>query len=353
MSKQYSLSTIAEHIGAKIQGDASMQINSLAPLGQAQTGQLSFLSNKSYVSALRSTKASAVIIDTKYAGDCPATCLIAKDPYLAFAKATQLFVQTIETVAGIHATAIIGEHCDISDSVSIGAYSVIGHHVSLGENTVIGAHCSIADDCHIGQNGQLRDRVQLYHATHLGDFVSIHSGAVLGADGFGFANDQGRWEKVHQLGRVVVGNHVEIGANTCIDRGALADTTIGNHVIIDNLVQVAHNVEVGDGTAIAGCTAIGGSAKIGRYCLIGGHVAINGHITICDNVSVVGGSLLYSTIDKPGPYASGLSVQPYKESLKSVVCYRKLPKLVQQMQYIEKQLSQSNRWLKWPKRKVR
>ena len=351
MSKQYSLSAIAAHIGTKIQDDTDLQISGLAPLDQATTGQLSFLSNKAYLSTLRATKASAVIIADRYAKDCPTTCLVARDPYVAFAKATQLFAPVLQSTVGIHPTAIIGANCIIPDSVSIGAYTMIGQGVQLGENTVIGSHCSIADHCQLGANVWLRDRVQLYHSTQLGDFVSIHSGTVLGADGFGFANDQGHWQKVHQLGRVIIGSHVEIGANTCIDRGALADTVIGNHVIIDNLVQIAHNVQVGDGTAIAGCTGVAGSAKIGRYCQIGGHVSINGHISICDKVSIVGASVVYRDIVEPGAYASSTIVQPFKQWLKTVSYTHKLPKLVQHMQQLEKQLTRSSRWFRWLKRK--
>jgi UDP-3-O-[3-hydroxymyristoyl] glucosamine N-acyltransferase len=342
VKQSYTLGEIAKHLGAELRGSAEIVIMGVAPLERATAQQISFLGKgltsgqKSHKHLLASTKAAAVILNAQDTADSPSPVLIVNDPYVAFAQVTALFNTAPRPQPGVHSTAIIGVQCHIPASVSIGAYSVIGDRVSIGENTVIGAHCRIQNDCQLGANSRLYDRVTLYYATRLGNAVVIHSGAVIGADGFGFANDKGKWVKIYQLGKVVIGDRVDIGANTCIDRGALQDTTIGDEVIIDNLVQIAHNVQIGKGCAIAGCTAIAGSVKIGNYCMIGGGVTINGHIEICDQVQIVGAATVYRSIDQAGAYSSAMPAQPFKESLKCIAAYHRLPELAKMLQKLDR-----------------
>jgi UDP-3-O-[3-hydroxymyristoyl] glucosamine N-acyltransferase len=337
--RDYSLAEIAQLIGAQVQGDLNLRITGIASLEMAASGKISFLDNKKYHSLLHDTKASAVILHPDNAKECPVAALIISDPYVAFARITALFSEIPSMTPGIHPTAIIGRNCTIPESVRIGAYSVIGDNVSLGENTQIGSHCVIQQDCQLGENCRLYDRVTLYYQTQLGNNVTIHSGAVLGADGFGFANEKGKWIKIHQLGRAVIGNNVDIGANTTIDRGALKDTIIEDDVIIDNQVQIAHNVKIGQGSAIAACTGIAGSTTIGKYCQLGGSVGVNGHIKLADHVKVVGGTDIIRSIDKSGIYASYSMAQPLNEHLKCISVYQKLPDIAQRFQALEKNIN--------------
>lgn len=333
--KTFSLKQIAQHIGAEINGDPETVVSGLAPLTEATHQDLSFLDNKQYVKSLPDTKAAAVILQKEFVDKCPVASLIVGEPYVSFAKVTALFADLPAVKPGIHPTAIIGEDCDIPASVSIGPYAVIGNHVKLGEHTIIDAHCNIGDDCQIGSHSRLFSNVVVYYRSQIGNQVTIQAGVVIGADGFGFANDKGKWVRIYQLGRVLIGNRVEIGANTCIDRGAIKDTIIGDDVIIDNQVQIGHNVEIGAGTAIAGCTGIAGSTKIGRYCLIGGSVDINGHIEICDKVSLVGSTTVMRSITKPGVYSSATTEQTYQDWLRSLSIFHKLPKMAKTLSRLE------------------
>ncbi len=332
----YRLGDVAEKIGATLQGDPNTMVNGINSLADANAEQLSFLDNKNYSKFLAETKAAAVIITAENAPNAPGATLVVENAHVGFAKATALFNQIVNPPPGIHPTAVIGENSIIPDSVSIGAHAVIGPGAVIGENTIIGSYCSIQNNCWIGANCRLYDRVTLYYDTHIGDNVVIHTGTVIGSDGFGFANDKGKWVKVYQLGRVLIGNRVDIGANTTIDRGALQDTIIGDDVIIDNLVQIAHNVQIGKGCAIAACTGIAGSTKIGNYCMLGGSVTVNGHIEICDNVQVVGATSIYRSIDKPGVYASPTVAQPLQDWLRSIAIFAKLPALAKSLQKLEK-----------------
>lgn len=344
---QYTLATIAEHIGASIAAEYHQTlIDGVAPLSLANAQQISFFDNKRYRQQLKITKAAAVIITPQEAHHATVPCLLSEQPYVAFAKLTALFAESRKSHKSIHPTAVIGKHCQIDASVNIGAYVVIGDGVSIAENTEIADHCHIADGVMLGADCYLHPKVTIYHACVIGDNVTIHSGAVIGADGFGFANEQGKWVKVHQLGAVTIGNHVDIGANTCIDRGAMEDTLIGNNVIIDNQVQIAHNVEIGDGTAIAGCAGIAGSTKIGRYCLIGGGCNLNGHIDICDKVNIVGATSVYRSIDKPGVYASPVTAMPFRQWLKSNACHHSLPELTRNVQKLYASLQNLPKWVR-------
>lgn len=312
MVKTYTLQQLSDNLGAKLIGDPNCIISGIGALNMAQPGQISFLENPHYKKFLETTNAAAVIIKEEFLEHVKTNALVVKDPYVAYAKISALFDDAPVGAPGIHPTAIIGQGCTIDPSASIAAYCVIGDQVNIGKNVRLDAGCIISDQSVIDDNSILRARVVLYHKTKIGKRSLIHSGAVIGSDGFGNANERGVWHKIYQLGTAIIGNDVEIGANTTIDRGAIEDTVIEDGVRLDNQIQIGHNVRIGAHTAIAGCVGIAGSTKIGRYCMIGGGVGINGHIEITDGVIITGMSGVGKSITKPGVYSSGFSVMPHR-----------------------------------------
>lgn len=335
----FSLAELTERAGARLRGDGNILITGLAPLNSAQPGQISFLDNPSYKQYLAATKASAVIISSQYADDCPTAALIVDNPYLTYAKIANLFIESKALLPGIHPSAQIDSTATIAKTAKIGANCIIGANALIGEQVIIEPNCYIGDNTIIGSGSYLAPRVTIYRDTKIGQRVIIHSGATIASDGFGYANENGKWYKVPQLGGVIIGDEVEIGANTCIDRGALNDTIIGNGVKLDNLIQVAHNVVIGDHTAIAACVAIAGSTKIGRYCMIGGCSAIGGHLEIVDKVYLTGRAMVSHSIRQPGVYSSCTGLQPNKEWHKSVARFRQLDKIARKVTEIDKQLA--------------
>jgi len=322
--QKYFLAEIAEFLCAELRGDAKCIINSIAPLDKAKHDQISFCAKipgftpgiRKYLST---TKAGAVILSPKDAKHYCGNALLVPNPYLSYAKLTSLFIEKSKSKPGIHETAVVGQNCDIHSSVSVAANCCIGNNVTIGEHSVIAPNCTLGDDVEIGDNCHLYPNVTVYHGVEIDSRVIIHSGAVLGADGFGMANDNGKWCKIHQLGGVKVGNDVEIGANTCIDRGALEDTVISDGVKLDNQIQIGHNVRIGAHTIIAGCVAIAGSTSIGEYCMIGGGTSFNGHINIADRTIITGASIVGKSITDPGVYSSGISVQPHHKWMKTML----------------------------------
>ena len=299
MDKQsYTLATLANLLAADYRGDAATRVSSIAPLDSAQAGQISFLDNPKYRVHLAATEASIVILTESDAAQCPTAALIVAHPYYAYAKVAECFQPASSAVTGIHPTAVIGEHCEVAASASIGAHVVLGEGVCIADNVNIAAGCVLGDHVHIGADSCLYANVSVYRDVHIGQRVIIHSGAVLGSDGFGFAKHKGSWHKVPQLGNVQVHDDVEIGANTSIDRGALGDTIIAQDVKLDNQVQIGHNVTIGAHTAIAGCVGIAGTASIGEHCLLGGGVGVAGHLSIADNAAVTGFSGVTKTIHR-------------------------------------------------------
>lgn len=324
---QYSLQELAEHTQSEYRGNPRLLIKGITALEKGEPDKIACLHNQFYKKFLLTTKASAIILTPESAKSTSIPALITENPRVSFAKIGLLFrPEAAATATGIHSTVIIGKNCIIPDSASLGPYTVLGDNIQLGENTRIGSHCVIQNNVIIGENSCLADHVVLYSAVRLGKYVVIQSGTVIGADGFGYANENGKWIKIYQFGTVVIGNHVEIGSNTTIDRGAIENTEIEDDVIIDNQVQIAHNVKIGRGTAIAGCTGIAGSSKIGKHCLIGGAVMINGHIEICDAVQIVGATSVIQSIDKPGLYASPIPALPYKTWLRNAAYFLRLSK---------------------------
>lgn len=333
----HTLEKLATLINAQLQGDPKCQISGIAPLDHAQAGQISFLANPQFRQYLPSTQASAVILSSKEANKCVVNALITDNPYLGYAKIAALFTPPINVAAGIHSTAIIGKNCQIDSSVSIGAHCVIGDQVKIGKNSIINSGCHIGNDTSIGEHCHLLAKVILYHGVHIGDRVVIHSGVVIGSDGFGLAKDEKNvWCKIPQLGGVIIGNDVEIGANTTIDRGALDNTVIEDGVKLDNLIQIAHNVHIGAHTAIAGCTGIAGSARIGKYCMIGGGASIVGHSEIADNVVLIGTATVERSIDQPGVYGSGLGILPFRILKRLGFRFRQLDDMARRLDNLEK-----------------
>ncbi|RMQ40031.1 UDP-3-O-acylglucosamine N-acyltransferase [Pseudomonas cichorii] len=336
MSTIIKLGQLAEFLGATLRGDQDKNITGLATLQEAGPDQLSFLANPQYRKFLVDARAAAVLLKPAdaegYAGDA----LLVPDPYLAYARISHLFDPKPKAPAGVHATAVIADDAQVDPAASIGAFAVIESGARIGAGVTIGAHCFIGARCEIGEGGWLAPRVTLYHDVRIGKRVVIQSGAVLGGEGFGFANEKGVWQKIAQIGGVTLGDDVEIGVNTAIDRGALADTRIGNGVKLDNQIQIAHNVQIGDHTAMAACVGISGSTKIGKHCMLAGGVGLVGHIEICDGVFITGMTMVTHSITEPGSYSSGTAMQPAAEWRKSAARIRKLDDMARRLQKLEK-----------------
>lgn len=335
-----TLQELADSLSLALQGDGSCEIDGLASLAGASKGQLSFFDGGAGKQVLSSTKASAVILRESDLSDCTTNVLISQHPRLSFAKIAERYQYVSERAVGIHPSAVVGRDCNIDASVSVGPNAVIGNAVTLSANVTIGAGSVVGDKVHMGVDSVLDANVTVNHSVHIGARVLIASGAVIGSDGFGYTKEGQAWHKVPQLGTVLIGDDVEIGANTVIDRGAIDDTVIGNGVILDNLIQIAHNVTLGDYTAVAGCVGIAGSTTIGKHCSIGGGTGVSGHIDIADNVMLTGMSMVTNSIKKPGVYSSGTGLQANRDWHKSVIRFQQMDKLVKRVRALEKQVVQ-------------
>lgn len=331
-----TLGHLATLLGAELHGDASVEVSRIANLETAQIGEISFLSDKKYKASLTHTRASAVLVRSADLTDCPTNALVVKDPYVGFARVAQLLDTTPQPAENIHPSAVIAADVRLGQNVAIGANAVIESGAELADGVVIGPGCFIGKHCRIGKGTRLWANVSIYHHVVLGEACLVQSGTVIGSDGFGYANERGEWIKIPQLGSVVIGNRVEIGACTTIDRGALDDTRIADNVIIDNQCQIAHNVEIGYGTAIAGSTTFAGSVKIGKYCIIGGASVFNGHIRICDQVTITGMCMVMRSVDEPGIYSSGIPAQPNKEWRKTAARTLHIDELYKRLGRLEK-----------------
>lgn len=335
-----NLGEIARRLNLELVGDPQKQINSIAPLAKADATQISFLAQAKFLKELGETLAGALIVKPEHQAQCPAgsAILLSDNPYLSFAQLTALFDLAPKVTSGIHPKAIIDETATVAATANIAANVVVGAYAIIGEHVVIEANSVVSDFCVIGDYGHLHANVTIYHRVHIGTHVNIHSGAIIGSDGFGFApNADKSWQKIHQLGSVIIGNHVDIGANACIDRGALEDTLIADGVIIDNLVHVAHNCSIGNNTAIAACVAMAGSTSIGKNCTFGGGVGIAGHIEIGDNIYITGMSIVTGNLREAGVYSSGTALMPNKDWRKSAVRFTQLDAMHDRIKKLEKQ----------------
>ncbi|CAI8157683.1 MAG: UDP-3-O-(3-hydroxymyristoyl)glucosamine N-acyltransferase [Pseudidiomarina mangrovi] len=338
----FSLQQLADKIGAEVVGDGSLTITAVATLASAKPGQIAFLANEKYRSQVDTTAASAIIVAPNVAVPEHIAALRVNNPYAGFARISQLLDTTPNPAQGIDASVRIGANVRLGHNVHIGANTVIADNVVLGDNVMIGVGCYLGEGVQIGSNTKLWQHVVVYHQCVIGEHCLVHSGTVIGADGFGWANESGKWVKIPQLGRVLIGDRVDIGASTTIDRGALDDTVISNGVIIDNQCQIAHNVFIDEDTAIAGCTVLAGSCRIGKRCLIGGASAINGHISICDDVQISGFSMVIKEITEAGAYASGIPAAPQREWRRNGARYRQLDELFQRVKQLEKQMTHND-----------
>ena len=334
----YRLEDIVTRFGGRVLGNAGVLISQIATLDSAKADQIAFLANSKYRAQLDTTHAGAIILGVADAEATTLPRIVCENPYAYFAKLSAFLNPLPHVVAGIHPSAVVGDGVIISPSAQIDAHVVIGEGAKIGANSVIMAGCNIGAGVVIGENARLYPRVVVYHDCVLGNNLIAHSGVVIGADGFGIAMDEGRWLKIPQIGRVVIGNDVEIGANTTIDRGALDDTVIEDDVKLDNQIQIAHNVRIGAHTAIAGCVGIAGSTSIGRYCRIGGSAGILGHLQIADYVEISSFTLVGKSIRERGSYCGIFPFSSTKVWSKNAAQLRHLDELADRVKQLEQKI---------------
>ena len=317
-------------------GDGSQGIFKAAPLGTANEGSVAFLRDASSVKLLSETQASLVILPKEFAPQCPSAVLLSDSPEYHFAQALELLYPQPRAAEGVHEKAVVASSAVVDGTASIGPCAVIEEDVHIGPGATVGANTFIGRGTEIGASTQVYPNATIHHNCQIGKCCTLHSGTIIGDDGFGFAEHQQGWKKIPQIGRVVIGNYVDIGSNTTVDRGALGDTVIEDHVIIDNLVQIAHNVRIGANTAMAGCSAVAGSTIIGKNCRIAGGVRISGHLTIADDVFLTAASVVYRSIKKPGSYSSGVPLEETRFWRRNYNRIKQLDKIAKRLFEIEK-----------------
>jgi len=335
-ANHHTVAELADRFGLGFRGDGSCVIDGVGTLAGAGPTQLSFLSNSKYTAQLATTQAGVVVLREEDLDARHGAALIARDPYVAYARIAALFERLPAAPAGIHPSAVIAPGARVSDSASIGPCCVIGEGAVIEDGAVLGPHCIVGEDCRVGAQSRLVARVTLVTRVTLGRRVLVHPGAVIGSDGFGLAFDTDHWIKLPQLGGVRIGDDCEIGANTTIDRGALEDTVLEEDVRLDNQIQIAHNVHVGAHTAMAGCAAVAGSAKIGRYCMIGGNAGVLGHLELADRVTITAKSLVTHSIREPGEYSSGVPLQDNRQWRRNAARFKHLDEYARRLSALEK-----------------
>ena len=338
MRVSYSLREIAAQLGGEVQGDDTVVVSRMASLTGARSGDLSFLANSKYRSQLSGTAASAVVIGPDDANATALPRIVTGNPYAYFAKVSSLLNPVVPVVPGVHPTADVHPSAEIDPTASIGAHVTIGAHVRVEKNAVLGPGCAVGDGVRIGEDTRLHANVTVYDGCEIGARCVLSSGVVIGADGFGYAEEQGRWVKIPQVGRVQIQDDVDIGSNTTIDRGALDDTVIEQGVKLDNLIQIGHNCRIGAHTVIAGCVGIAGSAKIGRHCKIGGAAMILGHLEIADGVTISPGSMITRTLTQADTYTALMPFQRHADWLRTAANLRHLDQMAVRIGQLEKEL---------------
>ncbi|MDB5863839.1 MAG: UDP-3-O-(3-hydroxymyristoyl) glucosamine N-acyltransferase [Betaproteobacteria bacterium] len=339
----YSLREIVDLYGGELVGDPQIRVSRVGTLENAGEGSIAFLANPRYLRQLSDTKAAAVIVAPASREGTRAARIVHDNPYLYFARVSALLRPAPRARPGVHPSAIVAGDAQVDPSAEIGAQSCIAAGVRVGGGTIVGPGSRLAENVHIGRDCLLHAGVTMYSDCTLGDRVIVHSGVVIGADGFGIAFDEDHWVKVPQIGRVRVGDDVEIGANTTIDRGAIDDTVIEEGVKLDNQIQIAHNVRIGAHTAIAACTGIAGSVQIGRYCRIGGAVGIAGHVNICDRVEISGHTSITKSIDQPGVYSGVYPFEPNRQWRRNAAQVRHLAEIARRVSALEGELAELTR----------
>jgi UDP-3-O-[3-hydroxymyristoyl] glucosamine N-acyltransferase len=351
MTTKLSLQQIVKQLGGTVSADSDIKIHRVGSLQLAEAGSIGFFSDTKYTNQLKSTRASAVIIAPQHASLTNIPKILTENPYAYFAKVSQLLNPPFSAFKGIHSSAVVHASTIIPATCCIGANVVLEANVTIGNNVTIGAGCVVERNSSIGDNTVLEANVTIKHATEIGKNCHLFSGCVIGNDGFGYAaetreNKSKRWVKIPQVGRVIIQDFVDVGANTTIDRGAIDDTIIEEGVKLDNLIQIAHNCRIGAHTVIAGCTGIAGSAIIGRHCRIGGAAMILGHLNIVDEVTISPGSMIMRSINKPGTYTALMPSQSHEDWLKTAANIRHLtPHLTQltdKIKYLEEIVAKIN-----------
>ncbi|MFZ3088378.1 MAG: UDP-3-O-(3-hydroxymyristoyl)glucosamine N-acyltransferase [Methylotenera sp.] len=339
MSKQYSLDDIVKALGGFVIGDGSTLIQRVSSLANAKTGDISFVNDSKYQKAVASSGATAFILKQVHSDLTAAPRIIVDNPYAYFAKVSAFLNPQAPVSLGIAPSAVVATSAKIPASCSVGALVVIGENVVLGESVVIGSGCIIENDVIIADGVRLEPHVTIKHHCEIGQNCHIFSGAVIGSDGFGYAEEAGRWIKIPQVGRVILHANVDVGANTTIDRGALDDTIIEEGVKLDNLIQIGHNCVIGAHTVIAGCVGIAGSARIGKHCKIGGAAMILGHLDIADDVTISPGSMITRSLTSADTYTALMPFQSHKAWLNTAAKIRHLDDFADKIKQLEKEIA--------------
>ena len=337
---EFTISQIAEMLNGEVIGDPNVYINQLTKIEEGRENSLSFLSNPKYTEYLYKTKSSAVIVNKDFVPhqQLNTTLIKVKDAYASFAQLLRIVEDFQKKRDGIEQPCFIDKTAEIGKNIYIGAFAYIGKNVRIGDNVNIYPHCFIGDNVTIKNNSTLYSGVKIYHNCYIEKNSTIHSGSVIGSDGFGFApNTDKAYDKIPQIGNVIIKEGVEIGANTCIDRATMGSTIIHKGVKLDNMIQVAHNVEIGENTVIASHTAIAGSSKVGKNCMIGGQVAIAGHLTIANNVKIAGKTGIAKSVTKDGEVLQGPLAFNLKDFQRSYIFFRQLPMLAKRIEKLEQE----------------
>jgi UDP-3-O-[3-hydroxymyristoyl] glucosamine N-acyltransferase len=333
------MSELARRIDAAPGPGADVELTEVCALGQGTDKGLSFVSSEKYREALRTTRAAAVILSPALATDAPCACLLSENPTLAFARAAEVLHPRAAAPTGVHPSAVVAESAKIDASASIGPLCVIEDQVVIDAEVEIGPGCIIQRGSRIGEGSRLVAAVTVCARSLIGRRVLLHPGAVIGREGFGFARDGARWVRIPQLGRVRLGDDVEVGSNSAVDRGAIGETIVGDGVKIDNLIQIGHNVEIGEHTAMAACSGISGSTRIGRHCTIAGAVGMAGHLEIGDNVHFTGMAMVTRSFEQSGVYSSGIPAMPSADWRRNVARFRHLDEMAKRLKQLEAQVA--------------
>ncbi|MGB5738725.1 MAG: UDP-3-O-(3-hydroxymyristoyl)glucosamine N-acyltransferase [Woeseia sp.] len=331
-----SLGELAARFGLELQGEPATQVSRVATLANAGTDAIGFYANRAYLEDLKATQAAAVILQPAHSGDCPTNALFATDPYLVYARVAAILHPVQTHAAGIHPSAAIADSAVVDASAHVAANASLGENCRIAARCYVGPGCVVAENADIGEDTRLHANCTIMHDVVIGQRCIIHAGAVIGADGFGNAQSPDGWVKVPQLGSVRIGDDVEIGSNTTVDRGAIDDTIIENGVRLDNLIQIAHNVRIGEHTAIASQSGISGSTTIGKRCMLAGQTGLVGHITICDDVIIGGATMVTKNISEPGFYTASFPAEPDREWKRRVARFRRLDDLASRVARLEK-----------------
>jgi UDP-3-O-[3-hydroxymyristoyl] glucosamine N-acyltransferase len=334
-----SLGELAVRFGCELRGDPDVLVDRVAALANADARSLAFLANPHYRQQVATTRAGAVVLDAASAASCATAALVCENPHATYARIAAVLHPFPAAPPGTHPSAVIAPDARIDPSAHVGALSVIGQGAVIGARAFVGPQCLVEEGATVGEDARLTARVTVCHRVEIGARTVIQPGAVIGGDGFGFAQERGRWIKVPQTGTVRVGPDVEIGANTTIDRGAIEDTVIEEGVKLDNLIMIAHNVRVGAHSALAACVGISGSTNVGRRCMIGGQVGIGGHLTISDDVVITGCTMVSHSIPRPGVYSGGIPLEEAHVWRRLVARFKRIDSLATRLKALERNTS--------------